>query len=59
MTIRGIYGEESDSKGDMYQISNNQTLGISEDEIINNLENITNKIMEQERLARKYLAKEK
>ncbi len=59
MTIRGIYGEESESKGDMYQISNNQTLGISEDEIINNLENITKKVMEQERLARKYLVKEK
>ena len=59
MTIRGIYGEESQSKGDMYQISNNQTLGISEDEIINNLENITRKVMEQERLARKYLTKSK
>lgn len=59
MTIRGIYGEESQSKGDMYQISNNQTLGITEDEIINNLENITKKVMEQERLARSYLTKNK
>lgn len=59
MTIRGIYGEETQSKGDMYQISNNQTLGITEDEIINNLENITKKVMEQERLARNYLAKNK
>lgn len=57
MTIRGIYGEESQSKGDMYQISNNQTIGITEEEIINNLENITKKVMEQERLARKNLAK--
>ncbi len=57
MTIRGIYGEESQSKGDMYQISNNQTIGITEEEIINNLENITKKVMEQERLARKKLAK--
>ena len=40
MTIRGIYGEDSQSKGDMFQISNNQTLGITEEEIINNLENI-------------------
>lgn len=57
MTIRGIYGEDSQSKGDIYQISNIQTLGMDENEIISNLENITKKVMEQERLARKYLAK--
>ena len=57
MTIRGAYGEESSARGDIYQISNNQTLGISEKEIASNLENITKKVIEQERLARKYLAK--
>ena len=57
MTIRGAYGEESRARGDIYQISNNQTLGISEKEIAQNLENITKKVIEQERLARKYLAK--
>lgn len=57
MTIRGLYGEDSQSKGDIYQISNIQTLGINEEEIVSNLENITKKVMEQERLARKYLAK--
>ena len=57
MTIRGIYGEDSQSKGDIYQISNIQTLGMDEKEIVSNLENITKKVMEQERLARKYLAK--
>lgn len=57
MTIRGAYGEESKSNGDIYQISNNQTLGISEKEIVANLENITKKVIEQERLARKYLVK--
>ena len=58
MTIRGVYGEDTKSQGDMYQISNNQTLGITEKEIITNLENITKKVVEQERLARKYLKKE-
>ena len=57
MTIRGAYGEDSKAKSDIYQISNNQTLGITEKEIVTNLENITKKVMEQERLARKYLAK--
>lgn len=59
MKITGIYGEDTQTKGDTYQISNNQTIGITEEEIINNLENITKKVIEQERLARKYLTKEK
>lgn len=58
MTIRGIYGEESQSKGNVYQISNNQTLGITEKEIVRNIESITKKVIEQERLARKYLTKD-
>ena len=39
--------------GDFYQITNKQTLGISEETIINNLKAITDKIIEQERAARK------
>lgn len=57
MNIRGIYGEGSNSQGNMYQISNKQTLGISEQEIIKNLKVIIDKIIEQERLARNYLMK--
>lgn len=57
MNIRGIYGEGSKSQGDLYQISNKQSLGISEKDIIKNLELITDKIIEQERLARKHLGK--
>ena len=58
MNIRGIYGEGSKAGGDMYQISNKQTLGISEAEIVKNLKVITEKVIEQERLARKILAKD-
>lgn len=57
MTIRGLYGEDSKSQSDIYQISNIQTLGIEEKDIVLNLENITRKVVEQERLARKYLTK--
>ncbi|MBQ6991909.1 MAG: protein arginine kinase [Clostridia bacterium] len=57
MNIRGIYGEGSKSQGNMYQISNKQTLGISEKEIIKNLKIIIDKVVEQERLARKLLEK--
>ena len=42
---------------DMYQISNNQTLGITEKEIIENIKAISEKIIEQERIARKILIK--
>ena len=57
MNIRGVYGEGSKVQGNRYQISNKQSLGISEKEIIKNLKLITEKIIEQERLARKILAK--
>ena len=58
MNIRGIYGEGTKSGGDMYQVSNKQTLGLSEAEIVKNLKLITEKIIEQERLARKILARD-
>lgn len=57
MNIRGIYGEGTQSQGDIYQISNNQTLGLTENDIIKNINTITQKVIEQERIARKYLAK--
>ena len=57
MNIRGIYGEGSKAQGDIYQISNKQSLGISEEDVIKNLKVITDKIIEQERLARKILTK--
>ena len=59
MNIRGVYGEKSEVSGDMYQISNKVTLGLSEEKIVKNLKAITEKIVEQERLARKYLGKNK
>ena len=57
MNVRGIYGEGSKAEGDVYQVSNNQTLGITEKEIAKNLNLIAQKIIDQERLARKYLSK--
>ena len=58
MNMRGLYGEGTQSLGNIYQISNNQSLGLTEDEIVKNLNIITSKIIEQERLARKNLTKE-
>lgn len=58
INIRGVYGENTESTGDMYQISNKQTLGVTEQEIIQNLYVIVEKIIKQEREARKILAKD-
>lgn len=56
MTVRGIYGEGSEAIGNFFQISNQVTLGLTEEDIINNLAGITKRIIEQERLIRKKLA---
>lgn len=52
MTLRGIYGEGSQPLGSIYQVSNQVTLGKSEKEIIEALENVINQITEQETLLR-------
>lgn len=57
MNVRGIYGTNTVSKGNLYQISSKKTLGVSEDETIKKLNVITEKIIEQEKLARKILLK--
>ncbi len=48
LTIRGIYGEGSNSSGALYQLSNQVTLGISEKAAVENLKNIANQLISQE-----------
>ncbi len=57
LVIRGTYGEGSNVIGALYQLSNQITLGLSEKEAIENLQNITNQLMQEERKARKALVK--
>ncbi len=59
ITVRGIYGEGSESMGAIYQISNQMTLGQSEQEIICNLKNVASLIMEQEKTLRSNLLRER
>lgn len=59
LTIRGIYGEGTQYLGNMYQISNQVTLGISEEEVVSNLKNVTKQIIQSERQARDYLLRTK
>lgn len=57
MTIRGLYGEGSEALGDFYQISNQITLGLREEEIITNLTAVANQIINQENIAREQMLK--
>ncbi len=56
IVIRGLYGEGSDPAGDIYQLSNQVTLGITEREAIKNLRDIANQLVLQERTAREKLS---
>lgn len=58
MTIRGLYGEGSKGYSNLYQISNQITLGISEEDIINNLNAVISQVINQEQYFReKYMEK--
>ncbi len=52
MTVRGIYGEGSESCGALYQISNSVTLGVTEKELIEKLEGAVRRIIDSERKLR-------
>lgn len=53
--VRGIYGEGSEALGNIFQISNQITLGKSEADIVGDLQSIIAKLVEQEREARNRL----
>ncbi len=55
IAVRGIYGENSDASGNMFQISNQVTLGLTEEEIISSITNISTQIIQRERSLRSEL----
>lgn len=57
LSLRGSYGEGAKAKGDLYQLSNQITLGISEQAAIENLKSIALQIAAQERSAREEMLK--
>lgn len=57
LTIRGTYGEGMSAMGDLYQLSNQVSLGISEKSAIDNLKTITLQLAAQERAAREEASK--
>lgn len=57
LVVRGIYGEGSEALGNLFQISNQITLGKSENDIVEDLKSVVNQLISQERSAREALRK--
>lgn len=58
MAVRGIYGEGSEARGHIFQISNQITMGKSEEETVEDIKEIVRNITEQERVSRAKLIKD-
>ncbi len=58
VVVRGFYGEGSDVLGNLFQISNQTTLGVSEKNILELIERVTRGIIENEASARERLKTE-
>src|SRR5215212_4991013 len=60
LAVRGLYGEGTEATGDFYQISNQTTLGKSEDDIISDFKHtVIPKIIDYEHHARKTLVNDR
>lgn len=57
--VKGFWGNDNHSLGNMYQIANTVAFGMSEKELIEKLENITYQIVNYERRVREELAEKK
>src|SRR5437868_14327334 len=55
LAVRGLYGEGTEAMGNLFQISNQTTLGEKEDEIISRLNKVIETIIEKEQDARQVL----
>ena len=52
LTIRGLYGDGSEARGHLYQLSNQATLGRSEEDVVRSLDAATEQIVGHERAMR-------
>jgi len=58
LMVRGFYGEGSDVLGNLFQVANQNTLGISESEILSQISRVTREIIDAEASARQRLMDE-
>jgi protein arginine kinase len=59
LVVRGLYGEGSRASGDLYQISNQVTLGRAEGRVLNEIREVIGMILSYERQARQVLLRER
>src|ERR1044072_6341005 len=59
LAVRGLYGEGTEAMGNLFQISNQTTLGEKEEEIINRLSKVIETIIDKEHDARQILLQKK
>jgi len=58
LIVRGFYGEGSDVLGNLFQVSNQRTLGLSETDILSEISRVAREIIEEEAKARARLTEE-
>jgi protein arginine kinase len=58
LVVRGLYGEGTQAMGDFYQVSNQITLGKTEEELIHQVGDVVPVVIDYERKARKFLIEE-
>jgi len=59
LAVRGLYGEGTEASGNFFQISNQSTLGQSEQDIIDSFSRVIKQVIDNEREARKTLTEKK
>jgi len=59
LAVRGLYGEGTEAMGNLFQVSNQTTLGEKEDDIIGRLNKVIEQIIEHEQNARQVLLQKK
>jgi len=59
LTFRGLYGEGSEVVGNFFQLSNQTTLGKSEEELLDHLGKIVRQVVEYEEQARQVLLRDR
>jgi protein arginine kinase len=55
LNIRGLYGEGTEATGNIFQVSNQASMGMTEEDIIDNIERIINQAVSREETTRNTL----
>jgi len=58
LTFRGLYGEGSEVIGNFFQVSNQTTLGKTEEDLVDHLDRVVRRVIEYERRARQVLLRD-